>query len=47
MAGGLGKGTQCPLKPAAALLSTIPVAVLFAVFQRHFVRGANSGAVKQ
>jgi multiple sugar transport system permease protein len=47
VAGSLGKGTQYPLKLAAALLSTIPVALLFAFFQRHFVRGANAGAVKQ
>ncbi|MET7904515.1 hypothetical protein [Streptomyces sp. NPDC005336] len=30
------------MKPAAALLSTIPVAALFFCFERHFVRGANS-----
>lgn len=30
----------------AALVATIPVAVLFFVFQRHFVRGADSGSVK-
>ena len=47
VSGGLGKGTQYPLKLAAALLSTIPVALLFAFFQRHFIRGANAGAVKQ
>ncbi|MFP1624799.1 hypothetical protein ACLB9X_06220 [Streptomyces sp. 5K101] len=32
---------------AAALLSTLPVAVLFFCFQRYFVQGANSGAVKE
>ncbi|WP_168711376.1 carbohydrate ABC transporter permease [Streptomyces sp. RKND-216] len=47
VAGGLGQGTQYPLKLAAALLSTIPVALLFLFFQRHFIRGANAGAVKQ
>ena len=47
VSGGLGKGTQYPLKLTAALLSTIPVAVLFFCFQRHFVRGANSGSVKE
>ncbi len=46
VAGGLGQGTQYPLKLAAAALSTIPVAVLFFCFQRQFVRGANAGAVK-
>ncbi|MCF6522517.1 carbohydrate ABC transporter permease [Streptomyces sp. JJ36] len=46
VAGGLGAGTQYPLKLTAALLSTIPVAVLFFCFQRHFVRGASAGSVK-
>lgn len=44
--GTLGSGTQYPLKMATALLTTIPVAILFFVFQRHLVRGANEGAVK-
>lgn len=47
VAGGLGGGTQYPLKLAAAALSTIPVAILFFCFQRYFVRGANAGAVKE
>ncbi|MFJ2953399.1 carbohydrate ABC transporter permease [Streptomyces sp. NPDC087270] len=46
VSGSLSAGTQYPLKLTAALLATIPVAVLFFVFQRHFVRGANSGSVK-
>lgn len=46
VSGGLGSGTQFPLKLSAALLSTIPVAVLFFCFQRYFVRGANAGSVK-
>jgi multiple sugar transport system permease protein len=46
VSGSLGKGTQYPLKLGAALLATIPVAVLFVVFQRYFVRGANEGATK-
>jgi multiple sugar transport system permease protein len=46
VSGSLSAGTQYPLKLTAALLATIPVAVLFFVFQRHFVRSANSGAVK-
>jgi multiple sugar transport system permease protein len=29
-----------------AALATIPVAVLFIVLQRYFVRGADEGAVK-
>ena len=44
--GELGSGTQYPLKLGAALLATIPVALLFFAFQRHFVRGANDGGVK-
>ncbi|NHN55530.1 carbohydrate ABC transporter permease [Calidifontibacter sp. DB0510] len=44
--GQLGAGTQYPLKLGAALLTTIPVAVLFFIFQRYFVRGANEGAEK-
>ncbi len=47
VAGSLGKGTQYPLKLGAALLATIPVAVLFVVFQRYFVHGANEGATKE
>jgi multiple sugar transport system permease protein len=46
VSGSLGKGTQYPLKLGAALLATIPVAVLFVIFQRYFVRGANEGATK-
>ncbi len=44
--GELGSGTQFPLKMGAALLTTIPVALLFFAFQRQFVRGANEGAEK-
>ncbi|MDH6708496.1 multiple sugar transport system permease protein [Kitasatospora sp. MAA19] len=47
VSGGLGSGTQYPLKLTAALLSTVPVAILFFCFQRHFVRGANSGSLKE
>ncbi|MEV8420701.1 carbohydrate ABC transporter permease [Streptomyces niveus] len=47
VSGSLSSGTQYPLKLTAALLATLPVAVLFFVFQRHFVRSANSGAVKE
>jgi multiple sugar transport system permease protein len=44
--GQLGAGTQYPLKLAAALLTTIPVAILFFSLQRYFVSGANEGGVK-
>lgn len=47
VSGGLGGGTQYPLKLAAALLATVPVAALFFCFQRYFVSGANAGAVKE
>jgi multiple sugar transport system permease protein len=46
VSGSLGVGTQYPLKLGAAVLATIPVAVIFVVFQRYFVRGANEGADK-
>ncbi|GII56644.1 sugar ABC transporter permease [Planotetraspora thailandica] len=46
VSGSLGKGTQYPLKLGAAVLATIPVAVIFVVFQRYFVRGANEGSDK-
>ncbi|HEV2345519.1 MAG TPA: carbohydrate ABC transporter permease [Actinocrinis sp.] len=45
VSGQLGQGSQYPLKLAAALLMTIPVAVVFFIFQRHIVRGTQ-GAVK-
>lgn len=46
VSGSLGSGTQYPLKLGAALLATIPVAIIFMVFQRYFVRDANEGADK-
>lgn len=47
VSGALGAGTQYPLKLASALLATIPVAVVFVIFQRYFVRGAAEGGVKE
>ncbi len=44
-AGGLGQAQQFPLKMGAALLMTIPVAVLFFVFQRQIMSTAE-GAEK-
>ncbi len=44
--GQLGEGNQYPLKLSAALLMTVPVAVVFFLFQRHIVRGTE-GAVKE
>lgn len=44
--GALSAGTQYPLKLAAAAIMTIPVAVLFFVFQRRLMN-VSSGAVKE
>ena len=44
--GGLGSGNQFPISMAAALLMTIPTAIVFIVFQRYFTQGANAGAEK-
>jgi multiple sugar transport system permease protein len=44
--GSLGQGTMYPFKLAAALLMTVPVAVLFFVFQRNIMSTAE-GAVKE
>jgi multiple sugar transport system permease protein len=46
VSGSLGAGTQYPLKLGAALLATIPVAIIFVIFQRYFVRDAGEGAEK-
>ena len=45
-AGGLGSGNQFPITMAAALLMTIPTAMVFIIFQRFFTQGANVGAEK-
>lgn len=44
--GQLSQGTQYPLKLAAAALMTIPVAVVFFVFQKR-IMNASAGAVKE
>jgi multiple sugar transport system permease protein len=44
--GQLGSGNRYPLKLAASMLMTIPVAVLFFAFQRRIMNVA-SGAVKE
>lgn len=44
--GQLSQGSQYPLKLAAAAIMTIPVAVLFFVFQRR-IMNASEGAVKE
>jgi multiple sugar transport system permease protein len=45
VSGQLGAGNQYPLMMAAGLLLTIPVAILFFVFQRHMMR-AWEGVIK-
>ncbi|HWT32601.1 MAG TPA: carbohydrate ABC transporter permease [Microbacterium sp.] len=45
-AGTLGSGTQYPLKLGAALIMTIPIAVVFFVFQRK-IMNSSEGAVKE
>lgn len=44
--GALSAGTQFPIKLTAAAIMTIPVAVLFFIFQRH-IMNASAGAVKE
>lgn len=44
--GQLSQGTQYPLKLAAAVLMTIPVAVVFFVFQKR-IMNVSAGAVKE
>ena len=45
-AGQLGQGSQFPLKLAAAVIMTIPVAVLFFIFPKR-IMSATTGAVKE
>jgi len=44
--GQLGSGNRYPLKLAASMLMTIPVAVLFFLFQRQ-IMNASAGSVKE
>jgi multiple sugar transport system permease protein len=44
--GALSQGTQYPLKLAAAAIMTIPVAIVFFVFQKR-IMNASAGAVKE
>lgn len=45
-AGSLGQGSRFPLKLGAAAIMTIPVAILFFVFQRR-IMNVTTGAVKE
>ena len=47
LTGALGAGNRYPLKLAAAVLMTIPVAVMFFVFQKRIISGALEGGVKE
>lgn len=44
--GALSAGTQYPIKLAAGAIMTIPVAILFFIFQRRIIN-ASTGAVKE
>ena len=44
--GGLGQGSRYPLKLGAAAIMTIPVAIMFFVFQKR-IMNATAGAVKE
>ena len=44
--GQLSQGSQFPIKLAASLLMTIPVAVVFLIFQKR-IMNASAGAVKE
>jgi multiple sugar transport system permease protein len=46
VSGQLGEGTQYPLQLAAAIGMTIPIAIVFFVFQKYIMR-TGEGAVKE
>jgi multiple sugar transport system permease protein len=46
VSGQLGTATEYPLKLAAAVAMTIPVAIVFFLFQKHILR-TDQGAVKE
>ena len=46
VSGQLGAGTQYPLQLAAAIAMTVPVAVLFFLFQKYIMR-TGQGAIKE
>jgi len=47
LTGALGSGNRYPLKLAAAVLMTVPIAVMFFVFQKRIISGSLEGAVKE
>lgn len=46
VSGQLGAGTQYPLQLAAAMAMTVPVAIVFFVFQKYIMR-TGEGAIKE
>jgi len=44
--GSLGSGTRFPLKLALATVSTIPIAIVYVFFSRHFTRSIASTGIK-
>jgi multiple sugar transport system permease protein len=47
LTGALGSGNRYPLKLAAAVIMTIPIALMFFVFQKRIISGSLEGAVKE
>jgi len=45
-AGDLSGGTQFPLKLALATLSTLPIAIVYIAFSRHFTRSIATSGIK-
>lgn len=44
--GGLGQNLQWNALMAGSMLTTVPMAIIFFVFQRYFIEGVSAGAVK-
>jgi multiple sugar transport system permease protein len=47
LTGALGSGNRYPLKLAAAVIMTIPIALMFFAFQKKIISGSLEGAVKE
>jgi multiple sugar transport system permease protein len=47
LTGALGSGNRYPIKLAAAVIMTIPIALMFFAFQRKIISGSTEGAVKE
>jgi multiple sugar transport system permease protein len=47
LTGALGSGNRYPLKLAAAVIMTIPIALMFFAFQKRIISGSLEGAVKE